>query len=175
MPLGVLRDEQVDQRERRQHQERLQHLGQEGQADQGAGEGQPAHRVPGVGRRLASTARSVAAAEPTSSSTSRASGLLKRNISTATGVSARTAPAISPAAADPVVRRTTWCSSADRARRPRAPAAPGCSTREAEDPDRQRHRPQRQRRLVDGDRVAASEEPKKNAFHDSEPACTAAA
>jgi hypothetical protein len=44
-----------------------------------------------------SVARTVAYAAATSSSTSSASGLLNRNISTATGVSASTAPAISPA------------------------------------------------------------------------------
>ncbi|MCF0096201.1 hypothetical protein B0E54_05066 [Micromonospora sp. MH99] len=50
------------------------------------------HRVLAV-----STARTVAYAPPTSSSTSSASGLLKRNMSVATGVTARTAPAIRPA------------------------------------------------------------------------------
>ena len=52
-----------------------------------------------------SIARVVAQAPATISSTSSASGLLKRNISTATGVSADTAPAIRPAAG-PYQRRT---------------------------------------------------------------------
>jgi hypothetical protein len=48
--------------------------------------------------RPVSIAREVAHAPAIISSTSSASGLLKRNISTATGVSASTAPAIRPAA-----------------------------------------------------------------------------
>jgi hypothetical protein len=52
-----------------------------------------------------SIARVVAYAPATSSSTSSASGLLKRNMSTATGVSAKTAPASSPATG-PDQRRT---------------------------------------------------------------------
>ncbi|RAO50565.1 hypothetical protein PSN01_04503 [Micromonospora saelicesensis] len=51
------------------------------------------HRVLAV-----SSARTVAYAPATSSRTSSASGLLNRNISVATGVTARTAPAIRPAA-----------------------------------------------------------------------------
>ena len=49
-------------------------------------------------RRPSSIARVTACIAPTSSNTSAASGLLNRNISTATGVSAIAAPAISPAA-----------------------------------------------------------------------------
>ena len=53
----------------------------------------------------ASMARIVAYAPPTSSSVSSASGLLKRNISAATGVEANAMPAINPAAG-PDQRRT---------------------------------------------------------------------
>jgi hypothetical protein len=55
--------------------------------------------------RPLSTARTVAYAPSTSSSTSSASGLLNRNISTPTGVSAMTTPASRPAPA-PYQRRT---------------------------------------------------------------------
>jgi hypothetical protein len=58
------------------------------------------HRVLAV-----STARTVPYAAATSRSTSRASGLLNRNIRVATGVTASTAPAISPATG-PYQRRT---------------------------------------------------------------------
>src|SRR5919197_1834652 len=57
-----------------------------------------------------SSARTVAQAPATSSSTSSASGLLKRNISVATGVRASTAPASSPAAG-PDQRRTAAYST----------------------------------------------------------------
>jgi hypothetical protein len=57
-----------------------------------------------------STARCVAYAAPISTSTSRASGLLNRNINTATGVSASTAPAIS-LAPGPATRRAAAYSS----------------------------------------------------------------
>ncbi len=46
----------------------------------------------------------VAQAPSTMRSVRRASGLLKRNMSTATGVSARTAPAMRPAAAPKLLR-----------------------------------------------------------------------
>ena len=95
---------------------------------------------------------SVAYAAATSSSVSSASGLLKRNISAATGVSASTAPAIRPAAA-PNQRRTVAYSSADRRdalERLRHEDAPRV---DAEDPGRDLHDPQRRRRLVDGDEV----------------------
>ena len=118
--------------------------------------------------------RRVAAAAPTISRVSIASGLLKRNISTATGVSAIAVPAISPATAEPVVRRTTWCSSPTVATPIRA-----WGTRML-----QLERPKTRTERAIGHRdsgvlstvieLAASLEPKKNAFHDSEPACTAA-
>src|SRR4051794_16073837 len=56
-------------------------------------------------------ARNVAYTEPISRRVSSASGLLNRNISTATGVSARMAPANRPAHALRVVRRTVAYSS----------------------------------------------------------------
>ena len=58
-----------------------------------------------------SIARVVPYAAAVISSTSSASGLSNRNISAATGVSAATAPAISPAAG-PYQRRTVAYSSA---------------------------------------------------------------
>ncbi len=63
------------------------------------------HRVLAV-----STARTVAYAAATSRNTSSASGLLNRNISVATGVSASTAPASRPAAG-PYQRRTVAYST----------------------------------------------------------------
>ena len=63
------------------------------------------HRVLAV-----SVARTVQYAATMSSSTSRASGLLNRNINDATGVRASTAPAIRPAAG-PLHRRTVAYSS----------------------------------------------------------------
>ncbi len=103
-----------------------------------------------------------------------ASGLLKRNISTAIGVTAITAPAISPATADPVVRRTTWCSSATVAMPSRA-----CGTRmlQLESPKIRTDRAighSASGVLSTVIEFAESLEPKKNAFHDSEPACAAA-
>ena len=117
----------------------------------------------------------MAATEPISSSTISASGLSKRNISTATGVSASTRPATSPAGADPVVRRTVACSSPTDA----TPiSAWGTSRLHDESP----------KSLIDSAitqieagvlstvmALAASEEPKNIAFQDSEPACAAAA
>ena len=103
-----------------------------------------------------------------------ASGLLKRNISTATGVSAITAPAIRPAAADPVVRRTTLVQQRDG-----GDALSACGTRMLQ-LDRPKSRTDRaighsaSGVLSTVIELAASLEPKKNAFHDSEPACTAA-
>ena len=58
-----------------------------------------------------SQARSTQYAAATSSSTSKASGLLNRNIKAATGVSANTAPA-SNAAPSPLTRRTAAYNNA---------------------------------------------------------------
>lgn len=132
-------------------------------------------RVPGRPVAETSTARVVAYAAATISNTSSASGLLNRNISVATGVSASTAPASSPAAPEPVVRRTVACSSATAA----TPSS-ACGTRIAHD-----DRPNSRTESAIGQRLsgvlstviafAASNEPKKNAFHDSDPAWAAAA
>ena len=99
----------------------------------------------------------------------------KRNISTATGVVASTTPASSPAAAEPVVRRTVTTSS-HTARTPSI--ACGTSTLHEERPNTFTdsaigHRASGVLSTVIA--LAASEEPKKNAFHDSDPACAAAA
>jgi hypothetical protein len=83
------RDE-VGQREARHDEERLEGLGEEGQTDEDPDEHEPLREVFSIDfivAQAASTMRKV----------SRASGLLNRNISTATGVSARTAPARRPA------------------------------------------------------------------------------
>jgi hypothetical protein len=100
--------------------------------------------------------------------------LLKRNISTATGVIARTRPLSSPANGDPVVRRTVAWS-----RPTAATPSSACGTRMVHD-----ERPNAFTASVIGHsargvlstviELAASEEPKKNAFHDSDPACAAA-
>ena len=100
-----------------------------------------------------SSARVSAYAAPTSSSTSSASGLLNRNISAATGVSA------SDRAGEQ--RRPARRTSAGRSRRAAptvATPSSACGTRmlhefDAEEPGRQVHHPQRRRRLVDGDGV----------------------
>ena len=100
--------------------------------------------------------------------------MLNRNISTATGVSARTAPASRPAPAEPVVRRTDACSSHTDATPARA-----CGTRMLHDDS-----PNTLTDNAIGHRAigvlstviepAASEAPKNSAFHDSEPAWAAA-
>jgi len=122
-----------------------------------------------------STARSVAYAAPTSSRVSSASGLSKRNISTATGVVASTSPESRPAAAEPVVRRTVAWSSQTAA----TPSSAWGTRRLHED------RPKTRMDSAIGQSasgvlstviaLAASEEPKKNACQDSEPAWAAAA
>ena len=72
----------------------------------------PTHAPASTSHRMrpSSIARTVAYALAVSSSTSSASGLLNRNISTATGVSASTTPA-SSAAASPATRFTAAYSS----------------------------------------------------------------
>ncbi|SLH15916.1 Uncharacterised protein [Mycobacteroides abscessus subsp. abscessus] len=124
-------------------------------------------------QRPSATARVVAHAAATISSTSSASGLLKRNINAATGMTARTSPASRPAAA-PKLRRTVAHSNATLP----TPMST-CGTRML-----QLFKPNRRTDSAIGHRAAgglstviefaASEEPKKNACHDREPACTAA-
>ena len=90
--------DQERQRQARHHQEGLQHLRQEGEAERRTGQRHP----PGAAVSVARTTKYAAA---TINRTSSASGLLNRNISAATGVSARAAPAIRPAPG-PLTRRT---------------------------------------------------------------------
>jgi hypothetical protein len=116
----------------------------------------------------------VAYADATSSSTSMASGLLKRNIRTATGVSAIVVPATRPATDEPVVRRTVWCSSQTA---PTPSRAWGTRMLHDDSPKIRTERPMGQSAsgvLSTVMLLAASEEPRKNAFHDAEPACAAA-
>ncbi len=124
--------------------------------------------------RPASTARSSAYAAPTSSSVSSASGLLNRNISTATGVSASTAPASSPAAV-PAVRRTVAYSSATVA----TPiSAWGTRTLQLLNPNSRTERPVTHSAagvLSTVIAFPASDEPKNQAVQFSAPACAAAA
>ena len=121
-----------------------------------------------------STARVVAQAAATMSSTSSASGLLNRNISTATGVSASTAPASRPAAG-PATRRTVAYSSATA---PTAIRACGASMLHDEKP---KIRPDSAITHSEAGglstviALAESSEPKKNAVQLCVPACTAAA
>ena len=109
-----------------------------------------------------------------SSSTSRASGLLNRNISVATGVSATTAPAIRPA---PGVnhRRTAAYTRATVA----TPiSASGTSMLQLFTPKTRAESSIGQRKagaLSTVMELAPSNEPKKNAFQLCDPACTAAA
>ena len=165
-PPADRRREQPHRRQRGQHEERLQHLGEEA-------ERRPASRPAAAsGCRRVSTARSVAYAAPTSSSTSSASGLLNRKISTATGRQGERRAGEQ--------RRRPWRAGA-RARgqrgaahrrveqrrpspRPSAPAATRTlHERQPEDPHREAVDPQRRGRLVDGDRVRGvgrAEEPR---------------
>ena len=101
------------------HQERLQHLGQEREADRAA------RPTPSSGCCAVSMARTTQYAAATISSTSSASGLLNRNINAATGVSASAAPASRPGAraVDRVAQRRT---AARPHRLPSAPAVAAC-------------------------------------------------
>ena len=106
--------------------------------------------------RASSTARTVAYAAAVISSTSSASGLLNRNISVATGVVARIAPASSPAVGDDtrLHRGVEQRDRGDALQRLRHEDRPRV---QPEDPHRQVHHPQRRRRLVDGDEVGRVE------------------
>ena len=123
--------------------------------------------------RPSATARSTAHTAATMSSTSSASGLLNLNISTATGVSASTAPASSPAAA-PNCRLTVTASSHTDATPMRASGArmlhelsPKIRTDRATGHNEAGG-------LSTVMLLAASELPKNNAFQLCEPACAAA-
>ena len=141
-----------------QHEEGLQHLRQEPEA-RGTPRRAAASASPPSRRR-----RVVAHAAATISSTSSASGLLNRNISTATGVSARTAPASSPAAG-PAHAAHRRVEQRHRARRPSAPAGRACSTTRS-------RRSARTGAITHSEAgglstviaLAESSEPKKNAF-----------
>src|SRR4051794_4037049 len=131
-------------------------------------------RSPAARRRVDSSARMVEATDPISSSTSSASGLLNLNIRTATGVRARTVPAIRPATGDRVVRRTVAYSRATEAK-----PISACGARMLQE-DRPNKRTDSA--IAQSDigvlstviEFAASEDPKKKAFHDADPACAAA-
>ncbi len=123
--------------------------------------------------RAPSRARSTQYTVTVSSRVSSASGLLKRNINAATGVSAKTAPLSSPAPG-PNWRRTAAYSTPVVATPIRA-----CGTRICQAPS-----PKSRTDSIIGHSAAgglstvmelpASEEPKKKAFQLSLPACTAA-
>ena len=108
-----------------------------------------------------------------SSSTSSASGLLNRNISAATGVSARASPATSPAAG-PNQRRTAAYSTPTQATPSRA-----CGTSMLQELT-PKIRPDSSITHSEAGvlstvmKLAESNEPKKNAFQLLVPACTAA-
>ncbi len=130
--------------------------------------------VPTIQRsRPSSRARVIVYAPATSSNTSSASGLLKRNINAATGVSAKTAPAISAAAGEN--HRLTAANKMPTAATPSS--ACGTSTLQALTP---KIRPEISMTHKDAGALStvtkfdASVEPKKNAFQLCVPACTAA-
>ena len=95
-------------------------------------------------------------------------------MSAATGVSASTAPAMQRRRRRENQRRTVGVQHADRGHALERLGHEDAPRAHAEDAGRERHDPQRRRRLVDGDEFAASDEPKKNAFQLFVPACTAA-
>ncbi len=135
----------------------------------------PTKAAPSInhGADALSTARVVAHAPRTSSSTSNASGLLKRNIKAATGVSASTVPASSPEAG-PNHRRTVANSIPTAATPSRA-----CGARmlHALTPKTRAEISITHREaggLSTVIRFAASDEPKNIAFQLCVPACTAA-
>ncbi len=124
--------------------------------------------------RVDSWARTIAYVAPVSSSTSRASGLSKRNISAATGVSASTAPASRAAGAEKWRRTVAWTrptvatpiracgTSRLQLLIPKIRAESAITHSEAGG-------------LSTVIALPASREPKKNAVQDSLPACTALA
>ena len=121
-----------------------------------------------------SIARCTQYAAAVISRTSSASGLLNRKMSAAAGVSARTAPAISPASG-PNQRRT----AANSRRTDSTPStACGASSDHELKPN---SRPDSSSTHSDAGvlstvmKLEESKEPKKNAFHDRVPAWTAAA
>ncbi len=123
--------------------------------------------------RARSSDRVIAHAPSTSSSTSSASGLLNRNISTATGVSASAAPAINPAAG-PCQRRTVAYSTPTEATPIRA-----CGTRMLQAFTPKIRADSAITHSAAGGlstmiELAASDEPNRKAFQSLAIACTAA-
>ena len=121
-----------------------------------------------------SIARTVAYAAATISSTSNASGRLKRNISVATGVNAKAAPA-NNAAPRPDVRLTVAYSSATAAT---PSSACGASTVQLEKPKSFANSPLTHRKAGGLSTVIVlpgSSEPNSNAFQLCDAACVAAA
>src|SRR5882757_2362933 len=122
----------------------------------------------------ASRARTTQYAASTSSSTSNASGLLNRNITTATGVNARTSPASRPAT-EPNQRRTVAYNSATVAT---PSSACGTNMLQLENPN---IRPESSITHNDAGGLSTvmkfdeSNEPNRNARQLFVPACTAAA
>ena len=133
-------------------------------------------RKPNPTSAPASTSQPVEAfsTAATRSSTSNASGLLNRNISTATGVSAKVVPASRPAAV-PNQRRTVAYSSPTAA----TPAsASGTRMLQALRPNSRTDKPISHSAagvLSTVIALPASSEPKNHAFQLTEPACAAAA
>ena len=124
--------------------------------------------------RPRSIARWTQYADAVISSTSSASGLLNRKISAAAGVSASTAPATRPAPA-PNHRRTAANSSSTDAT---PSSACGASSDHEPNPKIRADSPSTHSDagvLSTVMKFDESNEPKKNAFHDLVPACTAAA
>ena len=160
------RGDQIDQREARHDEERLHHLRQEREPDQRPGADHPA-------RGAALERPHEAVRRRDEQQTSSASGLLKRNISAATGVSASTAPASSPAPAPN--QRLTAREQADGGT---PSSACGTSMLELEKP---KMRPDSAITHSEAGGLSTvmkfdeSSEPKKNAFQLFVPACTAAA
>jgi len=121
-----------------------------------------------------SIARVTQYAAATSNSTRKASGLSNRKISTAAGVSARTAPASRPAA-EPATRRTVAASSATAAT---PSSACGTSRLQLLYPNSRADSPMIHKApggLSTVMKFEESSEPKNQAFQLFAPACTAAA
>ena len=146
----------VDRDQRRDHQERLQHLRQEREPDQDAGEGEPAGRATAGVRRARHRGldRSQGGVRrPHEQQDEHRVGVVEaehqhrdrgqRHHGAGDQGGARRARRTT----DRGVEQPHGRHALERLRHQDAPR------REPEDPDRQAHRPQRERRLVDGDRA----------------------
>src|ERR1700758_4092303 len=121
-----------------------------------------------------SSARCTAYPAAVISSTSSASGLLNRNMSAAAGVSASTAPAISPAPGPNQRRTAAYSRSTDST----PSTAGGASSDQVPNPKIRAETSSTHSEagvLSTVMKLDESNEPKKNAFHDRVPAWTAAA